>query len=118
MGNKVKSKAPGPFPLWLPSGCCGVPCVRDVGRVTDLSAAEAAFESALWGLVKTSWREDSCSGYWSENEEEMTFVCVTVRALDNMIQDGRVQRARAAVVCNLMAGVYNSKAGLEKIPPY
>ena len=104
MGNKVKCKAPEPFAFWLPSGCCRVPCVRDTGQVTDLSAAEAAFHSAVWGLVKTSWKE----GITPNEKSAPLSVCVTVRALDDMIQDGRVQRARAAMVCNLMAAVVDT----------
>jgi hypothetical protein len=95
MGNKVKSKAFEPVPFWLPSGCCRVPCVRDTGQMKDLSVAEAGFRSALWGLIKTIWDEGMTPNEKSAPES----VCVTVRALDDMIQDGRVQqRARAAMV--------------------
>jgi hypothetical protein len=64
-----------------------------------LTAAEESFHNVLWKLLETFYGE---SGSKRKRLQSST-VCTTVRLLDDMVQDGRVDRGRAAVCCNVMA---------------
>ena len=88
--------------MFLPRGCCVVPCIRDVPPVQDLSQAEIVFSKGLSLLLEEL---DHAMRRWD-------VVCGVVDELDDMVHTGRVVRQRAAVLCSVMVARFDWAVGL------